>query len=68
MSKQTCWPIPVEKVTMGVIDNDAKGQNGGTQYFVTQTIYFRVTDSREDFLKKAEETYNIVQNSLVKGE
>lgn len=68
MSKQTCWPIPEEKISLGVIDSDTKGQNGGIQYWTTQTIHLRVTDSREDFLKKAEEAYNIIKNNLVKGE
>lgn len=68
MSNQHYCPIPNEVVKMGVIDNDSKGQNGGTQYWVTQTIHFRITDSREDFLKKAAQAYDIVQNNLVKGE
>jgi len=58
---------PQEKVALGIIDVDAKGQNGGTHYWATVTYHFKVTDTREDVIKKAIEAYDIVQKNLVRG-
>jgi hypothetical protein len=60
------FKVPPESITLGVIDNDVKGESGGTHYYVTQTIHFRVTDSREEFMRKAIKAYDIIQNQLVR--
>jgi hypothetical protein len=58
MSKQT--------VKLAVIDNDVKGENGGTLHECV--IQFRVTDTKEDFLAKATEAFDIVKKNLVKSD
>jgi len=61
------WKVPNESSCVGVVDNDTKGENGGTKYFVTQTIHFRTTDSRESFIKKACAAFDQAQANLIKS-
>jgi hypothetical protein len=56
---------PEETISVGIIDNDAKGENGGTHYWVTQTIHMKITDSKEMFLKQAEKAFDLVRSNLV---
>lgn len=53
-----------ENVKLAVIDVDAEGKKGGTLHECV--IQFKVTDTKEEFLLKATEAFNIVQNNLVK--
>jgi hypothetical protein len=57
--------IPEEGFKLGLIDIDAKGTLGGTHYWCTTTVHFKLTDSKEDFLKKAAIAYDHVQKSLL---
>lgn len=58
------WYTQQEKITIAVIDNDAKGENGGTEYLVTHTFCFKITDTKEDFLKKVLVPYSTVHSQL----
>jgi len=59
------YNIPEEKISIGVIDIDAKGENGGTHYWVTHTFHMKITDSKESFIKKASESFNEIKSNLV---
>jgi len=52
-------------ITLAVIDNDADGKNGGTLYECV--IRFKVTDTKEEFLVKATEAFDIVKKNLIKS-
>ncbi len=66
--------------SMGIADNDGKGQRGGTLYYVAveiemyedgvlqpflQNVYFRVTDKRSDVHPAAHAAYDIVMKNMV---
>jgi len=58
--------IPAENVSMGIIDVDAKGGEGGTHYWCTTTFHFKITDKREDLIAKAMQAFDIAQRNLIK--
>jgi hypothetical protein len=53
-----------EKISIRIHDLDPKGENKGTEYFCTASFYFKVTDTREDVIKKLIEGFDIVQSNL----
>jgi hypothetical protein len=59
------WRVPKEGFSIGLIDVDAKGKLGGTHYWATTTVHFKVTDTKEDFLKQAAIAFDHVQKSLI---
>jgi hypothetical protein len=54
-----------ETLTLGVVDIDARGENGGTLHECV--IRFKVTDTKEEFLVKATKAFDIVKKNLIKS-
>lgn len=58
---------PEEGIKCGIIDIDAKGETGGTHYWVTHTFHMKITDSKEAYLKRAAESFDFIKSKLIQS-
>jgi hypothetical protein len=55
-------------ITLGVVDIDAKGENGGTHFWCETPkgrFEFKITDKREAVHPEAIEAFNLVRSHLI---